>query len=265
MTFLGTVVAGRPEPIGQPVFIVGCGHSGTTLLLAILSRHPDLYSVPYESSMMRRRPSDVDWFVHQFNRATRDAGKSRWVEKTPLHVHHIESLLERFPTGQVVVLLRDGRDVAASLERRFGDLDRAVARWLSDTAAADPWLDHERVILVRYEDLVADSLRALESLCEWLGIGYDDALLEVDSGDFRFAGRFEAHRSFIRQLAHEGLEEAPDPRDNHRAYRSQQAAQPIFDGRARWQSDLTAATQARFKELAGDRLVAYGYESDDTW
>ncbi len=37
-----------------PIFILGCGHSGTTLLLAMLSRHSHLYGIPYESSLFRR-------------------------------------------------------------------------------------------------------------------------------------------------------------------------------------------------------------------
>ena len=42
-------------------------------------------------------------------------GKTRWGDKTPYYVLHIPKLLEWFPNGQIIHLIRDGRDVALSL------------------------------------------------------------------------------------------------------------------------------------------------------
>lgn len=35
----------------KPVFILGCGHSGTTLILRILAEHDDLNVLDYESDI----------------------------------------------------------------------------------------------------------------------------------------------------------------------------------------------------------------------
>jgi hypothetical protein len=38
----------------RPVFIVGCGHSGTTLLTAMLDSHPQMHAYPGESNVFLR-------------------------------------------------------------------------------------------------------------------------------------------------------------------------------------------------------------------
>lgn len=259
-------VLGPVEPLGAPVFIVGCGHSGTTLLLAILSRHPALHAVPYESSLITRSPADIDWFVDQFNRGARQAGKTAWVEKTPSQVRHIGRLLTRFPDARVVVMLRDGRDVACSIEARLGDFAAGVRRWEDDNAAADEWAGTDRVLFLKYEDLIEDQESTLRSVCGFLGLGFDEGLLDHERGDFTFLGRFQDHRRFAREIRLSGDEQPATPAgEGHRRYRSWQASQPVFDGRGRWRSEMTEKQKEIFKMVAGDRLVSYGYEADGDW
>ena len=69
-----------------PIVIAGCGHSGTTLLLAILDAHSSIYAVPYEARLGR----DSDEFTKKvalFDKQTIAAGKARWVEKTLSLIH----------------------------------------------------------------------------------------------------------------------------------------------------------------------------------
>ena len=40
-------------------------------------------------------------------------GKPDWADKTPHYVHHVDHLLRVWPDARFVVLVRDGRDVAA--------------------------------------------------------------------------------------------------------------------------------------------------------
>ena len=257
---------GPVEPFGAPVFIVGCGHSGTTLLLAVLSQHPALHAIPYESSLMTRSPGDTDWFVDQFNRQARRAGKTAWVEKTPSHVRHIGRLLRRFPQGRVIVVVRDGRDVACSIEARTGDFASGAQRWEDDNAAADEWADHDRVSFLKYEELIEDRESALRSLCDFLDLSFDERLLDDDRADFTFLGRFQDHQRFAREIRQSGTQGPVTPAGaGHRRYRSWQASQPVFDGRGRWRSDLTDEHREIFKAVAGPRLVAYGYEADGDW
>lgn len=257
---------GPVDPVGSPTFIVGCGHSGTTLLLAMLSRHPSLHAIPYESGLITGSPADVDWFVAQFNRETRRAGKASWVEKTPSQVRHIGRLLERFPGGRVIVMVRDGRDVACSIEARTGDFAAGARRWEDDNAAADGWSDHDAVSVLQYEDLIEDQEAALRSVCDFLALPFDEHLLDHAHGEFTFLGRFQDHRRFAREIRKLATAVPAGPAgEGHRRYRSWQASQPVFDGRGRWRSDMTDEQKAMFKAVAGERLVALGYEADADW
>lgn len=259
--------AGRApaQAVGRPVFIVGCGHSGTTLMLSILSAHSRLYAVPYESSFIEREPAEADWFVRRFNRATGRAAKVRWVEKTPHHIHHIGALLDRFGDGRVIVMMRDGRDVACSLRDRSGDFAAGVRRWLDDNAAAAPFVGNRRVLFVRYEELVTDRERQLRRVCDFLDEPYEPGLLSHHVTPFRFYGRYEHSRRFAAQIDAMRDRPASVAGSDHRLYRSWQARQPVFDGRERWVDELSTADKAHFKELAGDALVRYGYAGDDGW
>lgn len=257
---------GRLEPaIGPPVFIVGCGHSGTTLVLAMLNAHSRIHGIPYETGFIDQSVPDREWFVHRFNRDARAAGKPRWVEKTPRHVHHIDALLRRFPNGRVIVVVRDGRDVACSFRDRFDDFAGGVQRWLDDNAAAEPFRAHPAVRFVRYEDLIGEREATLRDLVGFLGEEFEPLLLAHHTAGFRFYGRFQQADRFAAQI--EQLDDKPASVSgaDHRLYRSWQSQQEVFDGRGRWRTDLSDDEQAQFKELAGSRLVAYGYAADNSW
>lgn len=77
------------------------------------------------------------------------------VEKTPKHILSLELIFEHFPSSKVVLIYRDGRDVALSLARRFKySLDNpsamcaAATRWVRDNRAAKPHLTDPRVVTV---------------------------------------------------------------------------------------------------------------------
>ena len=43
--------------VDYPIFIVGCGHSVTSLMLAILDHHPSIYGIDYENNIfLKVRP-----------------------------------------------------------------------------------------------------------------------------------------------------------------------------------------------------------------
>ena len=108
---------------------------------------------------------------------------STWIEKTPRHLHYL-SLIEAVAgvgtDAAVVHVLRDGREVAASLfaasakwGRGYG-LAECVRRWNRDLALTRSRLGHAGHAVVCYEDLCTDVDCTVRSLLGSLGLNYDD-------------------------------------------------------------------------------------------
>lgn len=163
----------------SPVFIVGCGHSGTTLLERVLGAHPRIHAVMEESNTFVKarcenlRKYDIQAFLR---------GKSRWVEKSPNHVYYMNEIFAARSDVKVVLMLRDGRDVALSLRKRHGDFRAGVQRWLNDNAVGFAWAQDSRVLVVRYEDLVADFRHEASRILDFLGELQDEAVLSFQGG-----------------------------------------------------------------------------------
>jgi hypothetical protein len=64
----------------------------------------------------RRRHDLV--FAEVFDYLTQQAAKTRWLEKTPTHIFHIDDISACVPNAQFVEIVRDPRDVLASKKTR---------------------------------------------------------------------------------------------------------------------------------------------------
>lgn len=110
-------------------------------------------------------------------------GASRWVDKTPGYVDHLPRLDRMFPSARVVHVIRDGREVAASLHER---------EWGPRTVVSGAWwwrrrcragmshgrrLGAGRYLEVRYEQLVTAAESTLRAVCEHLDLEFDAAML----------------------------------------------------------------------------------------
>lgn len=235
--------------VDNPVFVVGCGHSGTTLMLRILGSHPDIHPVLQESRMFETGTHGC--LLWRFERDAWRAGARRLVEKTPKHVLHIGKIFALRPQARIVLMLRDGRDVAVSIRDRLGSIAHGIRRWIDDNEASRAWWGDPRVKLVRYEDLVTN-FRAIA----------DDV--------FRFLGEEPAGgvEEFYRKFTEPGevLAKPPDATErNHLAYRIWQVTQPLFDGRRRWEREMSDEERIAFKVMAGGLLRELGYAESPDW
>ena len=125
---LSTVVAiGPPE---RPIFLIGCPRSGTSVLLQVLLRSPELATVQLEGHILwdefhpkKQRDSDVlgagdvsDRERRYVNLAVRLFARApRFVDKTPENTLRVPYLEALFPEATFVFLRRRGADNVNSL------------------------------------------------------------------------------------------------------------------------------------------------------
>ncbi len=262
------------------IVIGGCGRSGTTLVRVILDSHPNICCGP-ESGVFLPEPLDLGRLQAKFRpvverlRGAYDAsqsraqfidlfadmcvataGKSRWAEKTPRNVLHLDYLFERFPEARFVHLLRDGRDVVCSLRTHprhrvkngqlvplntWKPMEVCAQRWRDSLLAAEPYWSDARFHTVRYEQLVSNPRQAIGELLAFLGEPWDDAVLAHSEAEstFRDATTFPQNPEALKPIETSAL--------------------------GRWQRDMTDEDRSIFKAIAGGLLVEYGYAQNGNW
>lgn len=236
-----------------PIFIVGCGHSGTSVLLNILDMHPYIHAVPFESRVFLKSRWKIRSAKLFWDKNTIAAGKHRWAEKTPAHVHAINRILAIYPDAKILLIIRDGRDVAVSLRKRTGDFASGVARWVEDNRVGEAFWNHPQVFRLTYEELVGDFDAVIPKVCEFLGEPYDASM-----------------RNFHQRrldLFHSNTSTTPpsEAGEHHNQHRNWQINQQLFDGSGKWQEGMSAEEKALFKQKAGQMLIDYGYAADMDW
>lgn len=235
-----------------PIFVVGCGHSGTSIMLAMLDMHPNIYAVPDETRLLRKGFFLKNLLkVLRWNKAALAAGKSRWAEKTPTHIRVLPLLFSTFPDAKVILLLRDGRDVAVSMKKRREDgFSWGVRRWLRDNRLGEPFWSHPRVSVIRYEELVTQPDETARKICAFLEEPFCEEMVRPESK---------------KREWYDPNTVQPVKREDHAAFRNWQINQPLFNGSGKWKKEMTAEERCHFKEFANEKLVEYGYESGLDW
>ncbi len=278
--------------IEQPIFIVGCPRSGTTLLQCMLSEHENTFSLP-ETHFFRPilpilklkpmdvlapeslekiyaavvekmglvlpqdvqsnnsvqaeegtlTPADVFCQVVERYRPERDLHKARrLVEKTPLHVLHMEEILGCFPTARFINLVRDPRDVVSSRMNLPSSQSRPIKslakEWNKCVNAAARFsnIHPDRLLTLRYEDLVSDPMQSLYRVCQFLELEPRPGMLT----------------DFARQYGACTLPE-------REYWKEEVKTGKIINKTGVWR-DRTSASQAREIEEQTQKLMdAYGY------
>lgn len=164
----------------RPILIGGCGRSGTTLLLSLLSVHPNIYAIPKETcafcwAYYPDGPSPPPIFrIHRIYRRLLQSSdledQQRWAEKTPKNVQSIGRLLDYFGDGlRFLNIVRDGRDVVTSRhpvdEKGYWVPPK---RWVNDVSAGVAYEDHEQVLTIKYENITEDYMSVMRSVCNFL-------------------------------------------------------------------------------------------------
>ena len=214
LTVVCRVQLDAPEMLlRDPVFIGGMFKSGTSLLRAMLGRHPRLFAGletqwlahgPEASAPEDRRDwlerlsiffdvpcasleqaiGDVSQVEACLDRLmdflARREGKSRWVEKTPDNAGHIGRILSSWPSAKVLHVVRDPRDVYASMVEigKWSEPAVFAEHWCKTVGAARDWRGaqggaHPAYHELRYERLVLAPEPTMREVLAFLGEAWE--------------------------------------------------------------------------------------------
>lgn len=114
-------------------------------------------------------------------------GKSIFAEQTPWYGQNIKLLDQLFPRAKFIHMVRDGRDVAISFTRTpwwHKDANLNLERWTSEVNKIErdgAPLSNKRMLTIRYEDLVLRPEEVTRSVCNFLGIEFEETMLKTEN------------------------------------------------------------------------------------
>jgi hypothetical protein len=183
--------------------------------------------------------SILRWLSVRYGEKVGKTKSSLWIDHTPSNLRHIFQLINYFPYARFIHIVRDGRAVASSFFRlEWGPNTpiEAARFWLEKITyglAAENAIGSERIIRVRYEDLLLNMNETLERICDFLGIEVCD--------EMKKASGFRPHCYTAKQHALVGS--PPNPK---RAFA--------------WQSLMSIREIEIFESIAGDVLRCLSYK-----
>lgn len=176
--------------------------------------------------------------VAEYGRSHAKPEYDYWIDHTPSNAKYIKTLLDLFPHGKFIHIVRDGRAVAASLlSLLWGphSIDKAAYYWLrslSPGLAAEISLGSDRAKRVKFEDLVRRPEKTVTEICEFLGLTYEPMMIE---------GKGFTPPAFTKQQ-HSLIGHRPD-----------------VERISAWEDSLSAREVEIFESISGDMLTLLAY------
>ena len=213
-------------------------------------KHRHVWQPPLRTLVLTR-------FREQMYQRGLQPGRDRVLLKEPHGSEGADVLGSALPHSRMLLLLRDGRDVVDSeldsiapgawssfavstegldVDERARLIEAQATRWVLRTRVAHQAFgrhDPSRRLMVRYEDLLADTEHHVRAIVDWLGLPIPADLAEVVA-----ATRFAAL-----------------PKDRTGPGQFARAASPGL-----WRSRFTADQQAVLAKIMGEQLSILGYE-----
>ena len=271
-----------------PVFVLGCGRSGTKLLYHTLlsaggfalyhaeSNTFNLIGLRFGNLARRENRRDLlDHWLHSklFYRScltreeiepkileecrnagdflrilmetiARKQGVERWAECTPLHLLYLPLIKKLFPDALIVHIIRDGRDVAVSLDR---------IGWIKPF----PW-DRSRKLLVPaifWKWIVGKGHHYGSRMGgDYLEVHYED-VVERPRETLAQIGAFIDHDLDYDRIQQNAQGSMVDPNSSFRGDGQEKESNPV----GRWKIVLSTDEVAKMESLIGDQLQSLEY------
>ena len=168
-------------------------------------------------------------------------GKSIWGMKIMREIKNMPRYASVWPNAKFIHIVRDGRDVAASqvLEHSswgYKDIDSAAEKWASLLKKVRSFTKVHDVIEIRYEDLIRSPEMTLRNLFSFLGVSWDDSVLNHQNVE---------HSMFNSGKSHPSFDAIKKPLNNNAV--------------GRYKRDLSEEQLISFNNIASEELMLRGY------
>ena len=202
----------EPEAGRAPAFLIGFPRSGTTLLNQILDCHPAIQVLEeratlvssaaavsrlpggYPAALADLTRDQIQDLRRRYNEAVESLIVRRptdqIVDKLPLNITDVPLIMRLFPTTKIILAIRHPCDACLSCFMQRFRVNPAMANFFTLDDATHLyaevmglWRTCAEVFpidyhIVRYEDVVAEFEGEIGRLLHFLGLGWDDAVLE---------------------------------------------------------------------------------------
>lgn len=216
----------------------------------MFAAHPEVYIPLDETTIFLRQKRRAAKKYEELEAEARETGAKYLAEKTPRHIRHLDLIREIADEPRFVIVVRDGRDVAASIARRRDDrrVKPGIRRWVQDNRIAIQERGKDDVMIYRHERLVEKPAKTLRAICRFAGIPFREEMLRYH----------EQERLWFQQ---EKVAKGDTDEMHHNELRNWQVNQPIFDNSGRWKTELSEDDLKPFQDGRAARLMRrFGYQ-----
>jgi hypothetical protein len=190
-------------------------------------------------------------------------GKERWGDKTPHYVTALPRIGRALPEARFIHVIRDGRDVALSTNRRLVELrgsrpvpiERMAKRWRHRILTARGVSQiADRYLEVRYEDLVIDTEPTLRRVCEFIELDYEPGMLAYHE-------RAPERLQEMNRERQRGTRRALSGQERMQAH-AMTTKPPQAERVEAWRTQMPESDRRTFEAVAGDLLAELGYRTE---
>jgi len=110
-------------------------------------------------------------------------GKIRWGDKSPSYIFHADTIKKIFPNAIFIHIIRDVRDYCLSVRNAWNkNIYRAATKWVNGIEKIRCDLAEQKTLYyeLKYENLIENPEKEIESLCKWIGIPFDKKMVDLD-------------------------------------------------------------------------------------
>jgi hypothetical protein len=167
--------------------------------------------------------------------------KGRVVEKTPVHIRHIDDILAALPDARIIWIRRDGRACIASLRKvdwATHDIAALSRQWTRNMGFGMAALRHHptAILTTRYEDLTTRPEQEMTRILTWLGEAFSPSTLDASQQVTTISQAEEGWKANVRK--------------------------PILSDRAdAWRTELSPEQIATAETIMGPMLRRLGYDA----